>query len=236
MADEILADPTDMDAILLGTDSVPISRPIMFGDIFQDVSCSRGGDAEGLVMIMSHPCSMRRGAKLKERILTARVSPFDQNLSSRRWRTGYYDLFPVRGPGGPSEQYVVELSELHSADSGCLQLEKRNTSLSDHGVAVLLQRWIYQTSRDPVPHEDLLELIAPVMAEIEMQESWCDAALEAAEDRSDDNGVVVNASDSFQSYIGRPGEGGVRDQIQDASRRASARRQIRVEISRRFGA
>lgn len=234
MVDEVLADPTDAEAIFLSVEGVPAGRPIMFGDVFRDVKCSRGGSISPLVMVMSHPCSMRRGAVLKKRILTAEVSTFTQNLSSARWQNGYFDFFPIQG-AGKDNRMAVNLTELHSADSSELLIGNRVMALSDYGVTVLLQRWIYQMSRDPVDLRELEELVAPVMAEIELQELWCEAALRKHGEPSTVVDLILEESKAFQEFIGVRGDEGLRDQMQDPARRAAARRSTRERIEQRFG-
>lgn len=234
MVDEVLAEPTDAEAIFLSVEGVPAGRPVMFGDVFRDLKCSRGGSISPLVMVMSHPCSMRRGVVLKERILTAEVAGFAQKLSSTRWQNGYFDFFPVPGCD-LDDRIAVNLTELHSANSSDLLIANRVMALSDYGVTVLLQRWIYQMSRDPVDLRELEELVAPVMAEIELQELWCEAALRKHAEPSTTADLILNESIAFQDFIGVRGDGGLRDQMQDPARRAAARRATRERIEQRFG-
>lgn len=236
MADEGLVDPTDGDAVRLSDATVPESRPIMFGDVFADVPCSRGGAPESYVMVMTHPCSMRNGATLRSSVVTAQVTKFpggkvkDQTL----WRSRFFDYFPLVGFNNahPQEPCVVRLGELHAARTADLDVAKRAFALSNYGVASVLQRWMYQLSRDPVPIAVLEELIAPAMTEAELEEEWCQAALDAGAM------PIKDASSDFQTFLGLPHAGGLRDALLsgDISALARVRRDVRVERRSRFGA
>lgn len=235
MSDVRLADPTQSDEIVLEIGNVPPGRPVMFGDVFRDVPCMRGGAPEELVMILSHPCSMRgSGGTLKARVLTARIAEFPHKLRPEKWASGYFDHFPVFGLGSSDRTpHAVDLGELHAAKSDDLDVERRVVALSDYGVTVLLQRWIFQMSRDPVPLGDLDALIAPVMAEAELQEMWCEAARTRAR-FCDEKADMESAARTFQDFLGKRGDGGLRDQLQYPAKTGDVRRVVRAEIRKRF--
>lgn len=239
MVSSDLVDPSDSDQLVLFNGAVPPSRPIMFGDVFQDVPCVRGGEPEAFVAVMTHPCSMRHGSRMRPRIVTAQVtiSP-PGKLDPSVWQTRFFDYFPLLGLGAqdPARPYVVRLGELHAAESAVLNLEQRVLALSDRGVAALLQRWIYQLSRDPVPIAELEELICPPMAEAELQEEWCEAALQSTP--PEDLVVTLQrASEELQQFLGDPGGGGLRDELNggELSGLARVRRDVRKERRDRYG-
>lgn len=226
-----LADPTDPERMHLDSGAVPRARPLMFGDVFTDVPCSRGGAPGSLVMVMTHPCSMRKGVVLKDRVVTANVeaAPY-QKPKAEKWATNYFDYVPLFGlPGVPDVQAVV-LSELHSANSTDLDPGRRVLALSNYGVTVVLQRWIYQLSRDPVSLSDLDDLIAPILAEVEVEEDWCEAALSVDEARDGSphglDQTIREAQERVQQVLGPPKSGGLRDLLHNPATRADARRTI----------
>lgn len=222
-----LQDPTDPDLMYADQGAVPLARPIMFGDVFRDVPCSRGGAASDLVMVLSHPCSMRKGTVLRERIVTATVEPVpDQRVPRQRWASGFYDYLPLYDLPGVDQLHGVRLSELHAANSSDLDLKQRVLALSDYGIAVLLQRWIYQMSRDPVPIQDIDNLVAPILAETEIQEDWCQVALDVAGEDADVIEVLKQATEAVQNALGTPGSGGPRDRLAEAATRSDARKAI----------
>ncbi len=44
-------------------------RPVMTGDVFDDVSIPGLDDGTGLAIVLTHPCSMRQSDNLVERLL-----------------------------------------------------------------------------------------------------------------------------------------------------------------------
>jgi hypothetical protein len=235
MADDDLVDPTDSGSLFLVEGEVPLARPVMFGDVFTEVPCVRGGDPEPFVMVMTHPCSMRYGPKLRPRVVTGQVllSPPGRREDLGVWQRSLFDYFPLIGftAADAAEPYVVRLGELHAAESSHLDVSRRMLALSDYGVAAMLQRWIYQLSRDPVPIAELEELIAPPMAEAELQEEWCETAMNSA-------GMPLDAaSQEFQAFLGEPGDDDLRAWLNsgDISALARVRRAVREELRRRFG-
>lgn len=223
-----LADPTDPESMYLDPDgSVPIARPIMTGDIFTDVPCSRGGPSQ-TVMVVTHPCSMRgKDAQLREIVTVATVVESPQpTFSARRWQSGQFDYLPLDNVPTPGTKSAIYLTDLHSASATDLDLSRRIMALSDRGVAILLQRWIYQLSRDPVPIEDLYELIAPVLAEAEIHEEWVAAAIAAADSDTPVEEILLSAGARLQEVLGKPGPGTLRDKLKDPSSRPGVRRTI----------
>lgn len=94
---ELLQSPESADELYLETSEVPWSRPLFQGDIFRDVSLLGSSASKVAVMLITHPCSMRRGSSLRERLAGVRVVEF-QKLPFSQWRTGHYDVMPLPGP------------------------------------------------------------------------------------------------------------------------------------------
>lgn len=74
-------------------DEVPLSRPLFQGDVFVGIDIPGLDDGQGLAMVVTHACSMRRGAALNERVLVARISPSEQPVSLP-W-VGNYRIMPL---------------------------------------------------------------------------------------------------------------------------------------------
>ena len=80
--------PADLAAIWRArADEVERSRPLIQGDVFDGVVLPGLEDEPGLTMIVDHPCSMRRGALLRERIQMVRVRE-ERALPRQRWPRG----------------------------------------------------------------------------------------------------------------------------------------------------
>lgn len=225
---------------------VPLSRPLNQGDVLRDVALSSGIETD-LVMIMSHPCSMRRGSQLQPELVVAEIRDF-QRLEPRKWPDGHYDHLPLPGlnPLVRSTPGAASFRHLHTIESQELALYKRVVVLSDYGQIVLLQRWIHQLSRVTVHRQELTEQLRPVQTEISLQERWCAAAVQfravsqASTDRKttavSEEEMVDADAEQFQEFLGSGGD------VRSRRRRLAgsetdhvlARHEIIAEIQTRF--
>jgi hypothetical protein len=70
------------------------NRPVFTGDVFRDVAIP-GVQAEGMALVVAHPCSFRVGeGQLAERLLAARVEPTAKQ-GPNAWRNGFLDRMPL---------------------------------------------------------------------------------------------------------------------------------------------
>lgn len=230
----LLADPSDPDRMYLETGNISVARPLMFGDVVSGVPCSRGGEPSDYVMLMTHPCSMRKGPVLRETIVTATIEESKHtSVKPEKWADSTFDFVPLYDFPDAGAQTVVSLAGLHAAASVDLSVDNRVLALSDYGITVVLQRWIYQLSRDPVPLDELAELIAPILAEADIQEEWCEAALKVRD--GDPHEVVSAATAEVQEILGPTSGDSYRVRLKDAAERSSVRRAIASHRVARYG-
>lgn len=128
-------------------------RPIMTGDVFAGVQIP-GCDEHELVMILAHPCSLRRGVKLVDRVQALPVVPHP-DISLDAWK-GHYRVLPLpelKGEG--TDAYAARLSEFGMVASSELELDKRLSCLAELGIVLLQQRFFHNQSRVKVARDTL---------------------------------------------------------------------------------
>jgi hypothetical protein len=76
-----------------GEEVVP-HRPLLQGDVFEEVTIPGLDDGAGLAIILTHPCSMRKGPTLAPRQLVARVVEANP-LPLDRWVTSHKRSIPL---------------------------------------------------------------------------------------------------------------------------------------------
>lgn len=207
-------------------DEVPRYRPIVQGDVFGHVEIPGLDDGMGYAVVLAHPCSMRDGTRIRERLLVGRVSPCPQPLL---W-TGHFGLMPLPDllPGSSDRHWAGDFERIGMVRSGRLELSQRIACLDDRGILLLQQRQAHHFTRYAVETEVLYAQSAGVLTEVELLESWLEAALEKIGEESW-QAECDKETASFDDYFGP-----LRSQVRDESRRASVRRQVNSEIRRRF--
>lgn len=157
----LLDSPRDPDDLWLGVGvDVPAHRMLMQGDVILV-------DERALV-IVTHACSMRRGAELHGTQMVAPV--MDQPVP--KW-DGSYDWMPLPGAPVPAVgNPAAALRVLQTIKTDELLVGERIAVMSDQGVQLLQQRLAHHLTRVAVPIAELAEHCAPILAEAELHESW----------------------------------------------------------------
>jgi hypothetical protein len=184
-------------------DGVSILRPIMTGDVFEGVEIpgveSLEGDDKKFAIVASHPCSMREGPHLNDRVQVVRVVKAEP-LKLEAWSKGYYDRMPLPdltvivdpddvSADDPEADLAVRTVEgAHAAlldfrgrvDTSCLVLDRRIACMTEQGVAFLHQRMSHNDTRYAPDTDLLVSACSAVFAEIELWEEWNDALVDPA--------------------------------------------------------
>lgn len=174
----------DWDRLYLarGADEVVAHRPLFTGDVFKSVRVRppRGEPKTKNVMVIQHPCAMRAdGVELTESLLVA---------EARRWTVLVPEKWNTNGKIMPLPSLLAD-----STSSKCNQaavfdrtyhahpedLGDRIACLSLRGVNLLLQRWVYHSSRVIVPSSDFNSVVSPAYEEADIVEEWSTTATEA---------------------------------------------------------
>lgn len=213
----------------------PDTRPLAQGDVLRAVTL-RDGEVLDLAMIVAHPCSMRQGGKLRERLVVAEVAPH-QKVPARKWPTGLFDFFPLPDLEESGQPVSVYFHHLHSLATKQLESCERVAVLTEYGQMVLLQRWIYHMARLVVAPQELTELIVPVQNELSMQMDWVEAGLDAGRVAEEGRAErIAQLSGEFQGFIGEPSDpASLRRRLSNGELdRVYVRRAVRTEIKRRY--
>jgi hypothetical protein len=233
-AEDGLETPADPEAIWrVRGEEVDAMRPIIQGDVFEGVVLPELDDAQGLVMIVDHPCSMRRGARLRERVQVVRVRD-EPGLPRHGWPTGQYRLMPLpelvrdrRCAGAFDETTMVPIATLLGTHRiGCL---------SEYGILVLQQRLVHHLTRVAMRLQTLRRASIHVLEEVDLQEDW-NLALATSEDPDQLAEALRREATEFDAFMNGP----LRDDgeprraaLKDELRRSDVRRSVQREIARR---
>jgi hypothetical protein len=157
----------------------PAFRPLGPGDVFLDIGLGHLAEPiSGPVMVVGHPCSLRRGLTLKPDIPVAPIIelgiPTNQLPYSDR-------CLPVRKmlPPGSSTNRVVDLTLATTTRVAELTIAKRCASLSNAGIVALQQRLVGNAVRVKVPPGIITKHCRGPLTELELWTDWREAVVEA---------------------------------------------------------
>lgn len=219
-----LESPTSSDILYRYRADVPLTRPIFQGDIFEvtDLTCLSGNQR---VIILTHPCSMRKGVNLRERLTIAQVTTA-KSLVNLPWK-GHYRIMPLPDLDSGKKFWQIDFEEIHTLSSEVLSTDKRIACLEDLGITLLQQRYIHHLTRYIVETKTLYDSSANVMTEVELMEFWVESLVD--ENSSDWEEQINHQQAQFDEYI-YP----LRDDLLAESNRASVRRKVYKEIAKRL--
>lgn len=230
MTDSLEAPTSDDELYLARGSEVTPARPLMTGDLISDVVVPGVSGAPGLVVIITHPCSMRAdGVSLAEQLLVARVEGY-QTVPFRGWQ-GHSKVMPLPGVlGGGGDEVAARYDKIGLVLSAEVSAAKRAACLSRTGINLLQQRLIWYLTRFVVPTYRLNEVSASILEEADLQEEWVMQMVEVGED-------MDVASTRFHDWIRDTDSTGETRQAQlsDPQRVATIRRDLRREIVVRLG-
>ena len=132
----------------------------MTGDVFVGVVVP--GEPESLdIMVAGHPCTIRRGVELVQRVPCARIVQH-QWVPYERWPDYDKNHFPISSAVGIGNGRCVALMDWIATPRDQLLRSRRRITLQDQGIYIFLQRLIHSLSRLAPPLNVLRE--APGMS------------------------------------------------------------------------
>jgi len=166
----LLESPDDPEDLWLAVgDEVPAHRMLMQGDVVLT--------EVGPLLVVTHACSMRRGAELHDTQMAAPV----ESHAVPQW-DGSYDWMPLpRAPVPEIDEPAGLLRVLRSVDTSLLVSGERIAVMSNLGIQLLQQRLAHHLTRVAIDTAELAEHCAPILAEAELHEDWLGALGEGAE-------------------------------------------------------
>ena len=205
--------------------AVSFSRPILQGDIFEGVLLPGFDDQPKRVQIVTHPCSMRRGPVINERIQVAPVEPHQ--------RVGDWNKFgrvmPLPDLLNDSRWHATKFVDLTAVAAGELTPERRIASLSHQGIHVLQQRLVWHNTRLTLGLVNFRGQSAPILAEAEMQELWIDTILDSGARTAE---AVEATGVGFQAWLSED-DNRRRAELDSEANHARLRRETRAAAAER---
>jgi hypothetical protein len=145
-------------------------------------------------------------------------------------------FFPLPDMLGDGRNFAARFDEIGMVDSSQLAIETRASTLTERGILMLQQRWVFSDTRTELKMETLEEASAAVLAEAELLEDWNGSLVVANGLTGDDLERALGAQAAlFDEFMSGVHEGGDtrRSVLKDQHRRPSVRRAVRDEIGRR---
>ncbi len=234
--------PNSSDALYVHRGSgIPFTRPVFQGDIFagnQIPGIDNGPATDNtLIMLIAHPCSMRAGPALRQRLQAVRVGPYEL-LTDSNWRSGHLRVMPLpdlRDPSTGVVHHAALFDDIGVVESADLDVAQRIAVLSDLGVRILQQRLIvYYTRYAAVDLATLDEASRPAMDEADLLEEWNE---NLCGDLTGERLLarLTEEAREFEAFIQSADENGrtVQQMLKEPQNRAAGRRRVRAEIARR---
>lgn len=204
----------------------------MQGDVFLGLRVPGVPLDHDAVMVISHPCSMRHRARLRDRIQVVPVTTY-ASLPLDAWPDGHYKVFPLPclDPRNLDLHVAARFDETGMIAASALTASTRAACLSDYGTVALQQRYIHHLTRVVVPTTLLRRQCAHVLEEADLQEEWNVALASVRISDGDDEDSAIDAEAvAFDDFLTTAG---LRNQLLNEHERASVRRAIQAEIRHR---
>jgi hypothetical protein len=203
------------------------TRPINQGDVFKGITLPGfPEDDHGLIILTTHPCSLRAGARLRPRL---QASPVHRSryLPPEEWAHSYLRQMPL--PALVDDQHhMVTLTEAGIVTPVELMAAERIAVLSEAGILLLQQRLVWALAHAVIGRDTLADYSAPAFAQIELLEEWSRGLCAANE--PDRPARLAAIAEEFEEYIRASG---LQAQLADQMMRGDARRRVRDELRRR---
>lgn len=197
------------------------NRPVFTGDVFRDVAIP-GVQAEGMALVVAHPCSFRVGeGQLAERLLAARVEPTAKQ-GPNAWRNGFLDRMPLTDLDGTG-YWVGHLDKIGRSLTADLLETERMACLSEFGVNMLQQRLTCHMTRVEIPTATFNEAFAHTFDEAHLLEEWTDTLVVVG-------WTQTKAAEEFETFL-REGTPSLQAKLLDAQQRSSVRRACRQKAT-----
>ena len=217
MIDGVALDtPDDFGGILLasGDDANEfLFRPAFTGDIYVL-------DDGRLVLLIQHPCAMRRGTVLSDRLLVCEVT-LNAGGVPRDWSGGHFKRMffpPIDG-----KTYLAELDNIDVLERTRIERGRRIALLSAHGVNVLVQRWLHHNSRVIVPTITINVQTSGPFEEADLIGEACSELIDAGMEQS---AAVQQVDEWLSEKYSDPGISR-REMLSDPQQRSAVRTAIR---------
>lgn len=197
-------------------------RPIFTGDVFEGVAIAGIQDGHGSAMVISQPCTMRQGPRMRPHMLAIAVQERTP-LRPDRWVRCYKE-YPLPELDGESSSHAAHFPLMGRIETADLKLDRRVACLSDTGVDLLHQRLVWNMTRVQLRLQDIRPFTRPFFDEAELLEEWRDLLCEAGLTEDE----ATERFDSFMKLDDR------RERLGDGNYAAQVRRECEQEARRQL--
>lgn len=121
------------------------SRPLLQGDVFDQIVLPGFGDVPRMVQIVTHPCAMRKGPDLLPRVTVAPVESYVRMVKPAQW-DGHLRVMPL-AELQDDKHYATKFVDVTAAPAEFLTRDRRIATLSNRGIYVLQQRLVKHYTR-----------------------------------------------------------------------------------------
>lgn len=229
---EELDTPASPEDLYRDRGEVPVTVPLMQGDVFDEITVPGLPSDSITVQVVLHPCSMRNGAVLRERIAVAPVTALAGGYSGKLWATKHVNRMLLPDLREDGDAHAADFLDVTSIPSGGLSLDKRIATLSTEGVVLLQQRHTYSLARVAIPKREFEQALLPITTELEMQESWVERACPSATTQETPN--LHDAISAFHEWLDA-NDRERRNKLASPTTHSALRRELASELRARFG-
>ncbi len=206
-------------------DEVVPQRPIFTGDVFFGVTVI-GEEEPKNVLVLQHPCVIRRGIELTPKLLVAEVAAAARIMPSK-WADGFMRQLPLAElvPEDSPADFAAFFDRHHLILRAGLNLDRRVAAMSQSGVNLLMQRWVHHNSRVVVPTQDYQTATSAQFDEADIIEEWCI-------DREDDGVTLTEANVEIDAWLAGDASqaSSRRSRLGDPQQRSAVRRELRAQL------
>jgi hypothetical protein len=195
-------------------------RPVFTGDVFANLAIA-GVEPTGMAMLVSQPCTMRQGARLRPKMLAVAVKEKDA-LTPDRWVDGFFKEHPLPELYDSTTFHAAHFPLMGQIDREHLDLDQRVACLSDTGVDLLHQRFVWNMTRVLVKLQDIRSYTRSYFDEAEMLEVWRDRLCDAGMGEQE-------ATERFDTYLSAERR---RELLADSDYASQVRRECEREAKR----
>lgn len=205
-------------------DEVVAQRPVFTGDVFFDVTVE-GEEQNRNVIVLQHPCVIRKGIELTPKLLVAEVASAGL-LPPSQWVEKFYRQLPLADlvAEDKSKHYAAYFDRHHLIKRTDVVLDHRIATMSQRGVNLLMQRWVHHNSRMVVPTQEYQKVTSAQYEEADIVEEWCI-------DREEDGVALDGATVEIDSWLtGDKSSPSPRARLDDPQQRSAVRREVRAHL------
>lgn len=159
-------------------DDVVEFRPYLTGDVVDGVDFDMPGvgPMTAKVIVLTHPCSMRRdGVHLTDRLLVAVV--VERDVLGGGWPTeSFFKVMPLPDLTGPGSEWVADFAQMVFVTADSLKAGRRIACMELEGMNLLMQRQVHFLTRVAPSRDQFAQATTGVFEEIDLTEEWLEEA------------------------------------------------------------